>query len=191
MRLHVRAADVRPGRLVLIALSVLFALVLSRAVQAQSTTDAVYQVPAQAIVDVVDVLPVPSVALGPDREWMLFIQYPSYPPVAELAERELKLAGMRIKPSIDGRSRTTGAIDLSVRRLQDEDVTRVAGLPADPRLVYQYDDGRNRAVGAGGGRRVGQAADGSQPQPHGGERSHVAVGQRDLDRSICSGGQGR
>ena len=104
MRLHVRTAGVRPGRLVLIGLSVLFALVLSRAVQAQSTTDAVYQVPDQAIVDVVDVLPTPSVALGPDREWMLFIQYPSYPPVAELAERELKLAGMRIKPSIDGRS---------------------------------------------------------------------------------------
>jgi hypothetical protein len=32
MRLHVRTADVRTGRIVLIALSLLFALVLSRAV---------------------------------------------------------------------------------------------------------------------------------------------------------------
>ncbi|MGB5303051.1 MAG: hypothetical protein WBP17_07885, partial [Gemmatimonadota bacterium] len=112
MRLHARTAGVRPGRFVLIALSILFALVLARVAQAQSTTEAVYQVPDQAIVDVVDVLPTPSVALGPDRDWMLLIQYPSYPPVAELAERELKLAGMRIKPSIDGRSRTTGAIGL-------------------------------------------------------------------------------
>ena len=134
MRLHVREADVRPGRFALIALSVLFALVLAQVAQAQSTTEAVYQVPDQAIVDVVDVLPTPAVALGPDRDWMLLIQYPSYPPVAELAERELKLAGMRIKPSIDGRSRTTGAIGLSVRRLQDEEPTSVSGLPADPRI---------------------------------------------------------
>jgi dipeptidyl aminopeptidase/acylaminoacyl peptidase len=134
MRLHVRTADVRPGRIVLIALSILFALVLSRAVQAQAITDAVYQVPDPAIVDVVDVLPTPSVRLGPDRDWMLFIQYPSYPPIAELAERELKLAGMRIKPAIDGRSRTTGAIGLSVRRLEEEDAAAVTGLPAEPRI---------------------------------------------------------
>ena len=85
MRLHARTAGVRPGRIVLIALSIFFALVLAQVAQAQSTTEAVYQVPDQAIVDVVDVEPTPSVALGPDRDWMLFIQYPSYPPVAELA----------------------------------------------------------------------------------------------------------
>jgi dipeptidyl aminopeptidase/acylaminoacyl peptidase len=134
MRLHVSTANVRPGRLVSLALAVVFALVLAQLAHAQSTTDAVYQTPDQSIVDVVDVSPTPSVALGPDREWMLLIQYPSYPPVAELAERELKLAGMRIKPSIDGRSRTTGAIGLSVRRLQDEEATAVQGLPEDPRL---------------------------------------------------------
>ena len=144
MRLPVSTAAVRPGRLVLLAVSVVFALVLARLAQAQSTTEAIYQTPDQAIVDVVDVSPTPSVALGPDRDWMLLIQYPSYPPVAELAERELKLAGMRIKPSIDGRSRTTGAIDLAVRRLQDEDATPVAGLPEEPRLsnIAWSPDGR-------------------------------------------------
>ena len=135
MRLHARTAGVRPGRIVLIALSILFALVLAQVAQAQSTTEAVYQVPDQAIVDLVDVEPTPSVALGPDRDWMLLIQYPSYPPVAELAERELKLAGMRIKPSIDGRSRTTGAIGLSVRRLEDDAASPITGLPDDPRIA--------------------------------------------------------
>ncbi len=133
MRPHARTA-VRPGRLVLFALSILFALVLARVAQAQTTTDATYRLPDPAIVDVVDVLPTPSVRLGPDRDWMLFVQYPSYPPIADLAERELRLAGMRIKPSIDGRSRTTGAIGLSVRRMKDAAATPVTGLPADPRI---------------------------------------------------------
>ncbi|MCL7970709.1 MAG: S9 family peptidase, partial [marine benthic group bacterium] len=133
MRLHARTA-VRPGRLVLFALSILFALVLARVAQAQSTTDATYRLPDPAIVDVVDVLPTPGVRLGPDRDWMLFVQYPSYPSIAELAERELRLAGMRIKPSTDGRSRTTGAIGLSVRRMEDAAATPVTGLPDDPRM---------------------------------------------------------
>ncbi len=147
MRLHVPAAVVRPGRLVLLLLSIFFALVLSQVARAQSPTEAVYRIPDQTIVDVVDVLPTPSVALGPNRDWMLLIQYPSYPPVAELAERELKLAGMRIKPSIDGRSRTRGAIDLSVRRMEDQDETPVSGLPANPRLgnIDWSPDGRTVA----------------------------------------------
>lgn len=134
MRLQHRTVVLRPGRVLLLVLSIVFALVLSRVARAQAPTDAVYRAPGPAIVDVVDVLPTPAVRLGPDRDWMLFVQYPSYPPIAELAERELKLAGMRIKPSIDGRSRTTGAIGLSVRRIDDEEATPVAGLPAEPRI---------------------------------------------------------
>ena len=37
---------------------------------AQSTVGATYQLPDPAIVDVVDVLPTPTVSLGPDSEWI-------------------------------------------------------------------------------------------------------------------------
>jgi len=134
MRLHTCVEAPRWRRLVSTAAGLALSLLISQSLLAQSTTAAVYQTPDQAIVDVVDVLPTPSVRLGPDREWLLFVQYPSYPPIAELAERELKLAGMRIKPAIDGRSRTTGAIGLAVRRMGDEAETAVSGLPADARI---------------------------------------------------------
>jgi hypothetical protein len=63
MRLHVPATEHRHRRLVLLILSLLFALVLSRVARAQSSTDAVYRLPDATIVDMVDVLPTPCGAL--------------------------------------------------------------------------------------------------------------------------------
>jgi dipeptidyl aminopeptidase/acylaminoacyl peptidase len=101
---------------------------------AQSTTDAVYQVPDQKLVHIVDAPPTPVVRLSPTNEWMLLVQYPSLPSIAELAERELRLAGMRIKPSINGRSRTTSAVDMLFVRLDDLRDVEIVGLPEDPRI---------------------------------------------------------
>ena len=95
---------------------------------------AVYRTPDPAVVQVVDAAPTPGVSLSPDESRMLLIQYPSYPPIAELAERELKLAGLRIKPAVDGRSRTTGAFDLQLMTVADAIGTDVTGLPGSPRI---------------------------------------------------------
>ena len=156
MRLHARPRIAGAGPVVSLTAALTLVVLSCPALYAQSASEAEYRTPAQAIVDVVDILPTPAVSIGPDRNRMLFIQYPSYPPIAELAERELKLAGMRIKPSIDGRSRTTGAVDLALKRLDDETGTEVSGLPADARieniplvagwhedLVHQHDGGRD------------------------------------------------
>ncbi|MCK5484490.1 MAG: S9 family peptidase, partial [Gemmatimonadetes bacterium] len=134
MRPNVCVRVPAPAQVVFLATGLAFCFLIARPLAAQSTTEPVYQVPDAAIVDVVDVLPTPSVSVGPDSDWMLFVQYPSYPPIAELAERELKLAGMRIRPAIDGRSRTRGAIDLAVKRLAEETATPVAGLPDEARI---------------------------------------------------------
>ena len=50
---------------------------------------AVYRTPDPAVGKVVDSAPTPRVSLSPDETRMLLIQYPSYPPITELAEREL------------------------------------------------------------------------------------------------------
>jgi len=103
-------------------------------VRAQEVTSPVYRTPDQTLVDIVDALPTPSVSLAPDNEWMLLMQAPSLPPIAELAERELKLAGMRIKPQINGPSRTYPYIDLSLMRVADGQQLAITGLPSNPRL---------------------------------------------------------
>ena len=103
-------------------------------VRAQDTTSPEYRTPDQTLVDIVDALPTPGVSLAPDNEWMLLMQAPSLPSIAELAERELKLAGMRIKPQINGPSRTYPYINLSLMRVSDGEERAISGLPANPRL---------------------------------------------------------
>jgi len=103
-------------------------------VRAQDVTSPEYRTPDQTLVDIVDALPTPGVSLSPDNEWMLLIQAPSLPSIAELAERELKLAGMRIKPQINGPSRTYPYINLSLMRVSDGEKRAISGLPTNPRL---------------------------------------------------------
>lgn len=93
-----------------------------------------YRVPSQVLVDIVDAPPTPAVLPGPRAEWMLLIERPSLPPISELAERELRLAGMRIKPQINGRSRTNPSTGLSLLRIADGEQRAVTGLPDRPRI---------------------------------------------------------
>ncbi len=95
---------------------------------------AVYRTPDPAVVQIVDAAPTPGVSLSPDEARMLLIQYPSYPPITELAERELKLAGLRIKPATDGRSRTSGASGLRIMTIANSVGADVSGLPDRPRI---------------------------------------------------------
>ncbi|MBK5096992.1 MAG: S9 family peptidase [Gemmatimonadetes bacterium] len=95
---------------------------------------AVYRTPDPAVVKVVDAAPTPGVSLSPDETRMLLIQYPSYPPITELAERELKLAGLRIKPAVDGRSRTSGATELRIMTVAGAASVDVSGLPGSPSI---------------------------------------------------------
>src|SRR5690349_11758397 len=60
-----------------------------------------YRTPPQVLVDLVDAPPTPGVSVDPKQEWMLLQKQPNLPPIAELAERELRLAGLRIRPQIN------------------------------------------------------------------------------------------
>ena len=68
-----------------------------------SATDQVYQLPSQTLVDIIDAPLPPGQRLSPDLKWLLLMNRPSMPPIAELAEEELRLAGLRIKPRFTAR----------------------------------------------------------------------------------------
>ena len=55
--------------------------------------------PPEALVDLVDAPVTPDVSVSPDRQWLLIMEKPSRPPISELAQPELKLAGIRIDPA--------------------------------------------------------------------------------------------
>lgn len=95
-----------------------------------------YQKPPQAIADLIDAAPTPGVSVSPGHEWMLLLEQPSLPPIEEVAQEELRLAGIRINPRTNGASRSSYFTGMKLRSMQSknfEPVT-VSGLPAKARM---------------------------------------------------------
>jgi hypothetical protein len=79
--------------------------------------DAGYQKPPKQIQDLVEAPLTPAVRLSPDGKFLLLLAQPGYPTIAELAQPELRLAGLRINPSIHGGSRVSGYTGIELIRL--------------------------------------------------------------------------
>ncbi|MDP3070635.1 MAG: prolyl oligopeptidase family serine peptidase [Opitutaceae bacterium] len=97
--------------------------------------DATYRQPSPALAAIVEAPLTPLVSLSPDRKNLLLLERPSLPPVAELAEPELRLAGLRINPATNGPSRETYYTGLVVKPLAGGAEQRIAGFPAGARLT--------------------------------------------------------
>jgi len=102
--------------------SLSFAILLSTVAVAQAPTDLKYQQPPKAIVDLVDVLPTPAVSVSPSSRaattrWMLIQQISGLPPITDLAQPELRLAGLRFNPKTNGPSRGRYAMSLKLKSL--------------------------------------------------------------------------
>jgi len=112
-------------------------LVLATQIHAQRPANE-YRTPSQVLVDIVDAPPTPGVSLSPNNEWMLLLERPSLPPISELAEPELRIAGLRLSPRTNGRSRTSPSNGLTLVRIDDLEERTISGLPADPRIEYVH-----------------------------------------------------
>ncbi|MEM1055547.1 MAG: prolyl oligopeptidase family serine peptidase [Bacteroidota bacterium] len=93
-----------------------------------------YQTPAPELAALVDAPRTPGVSLGPDGVSMALLARPSVPPVAELAQPELGLAGARINPRTNGPSRTSGFTGVTLRSITGGDERPVTGFPEGARL---------------------------------------------------------
>lgn len=101
---------------------------------APAAPDAGYKTPPPSLAALLDAPPTPRVILDPQRRWMLLEERRALPAIAELAERELRLGGLRLKPQTHGRSRTDAALSLKLVRLSDLSERPVSGLPAEARI---------------------------------------------------------
>lgn len=118
-----------------LALVALTAAVVMPAAATAASTDAVYRMPDQTLVDIIDAPKTPRFSIGPDREWAVLIRRPGYPSITELAEPELRLAGLRIKPGSFSPSRVWPNNELEFLRIADGATRKVTGLPENPRLT--------------------------------------------------------
>jgi dipeptidyl aminopeptidase/acylaminoacyl peptidase len=106
----------------------------------QAQTSLPYQKPPQAIIDLVDTRPTPGVEASPKdssgSQWLLIESYSGLPSVADLAQPELRLAGLRFSPGTNGPSRGRYITSLMLQALPNGQAKPVSGLPSDAKIRF-------------------------------------------------------
>ena len=76
-----------------------------------------YKMPPKAIVDIVDAPKTPNISISPNKEYLLLLGKQSLISIEELSQSELKLAGIRINPATNGRSRASTYNSITIKNL--------------------------------------------------------------------------
>ncbi|HEV8180818.1 MAG TPA: prolyl oligopeptidase family serine peptidase [Candidatus Angelobacter sp.] len=127
-------------KLVRHAAAVVFTLVaiqpwqFAQAQQADKPTLHGYQKAPQPISDILNARPTPLVQLSPNGKWLLAADRLANPPVADLAQPMLRIAGLRINPATNGRHHPPRLIALSLVEIATGNTRNVTGLPGNPYL---------------------------------------------------------
>jgi dipeptidyl aminopeptidase/acylaminoacyl peptidase len=88
-----------------------------------------YLTPPQVIVDILDAAPIPEGTLSPTRDTLALAQKRAMPPIAELAQPMLRLAGDRINPATNGPHRVPGIVGYTFKQIATGDEHKLT-LPA-------------------------------------------------------------
>lgn len=108
--------------------------------QGQSTTTADvaaaegYRQAPEPIHDILKAAPTPLVIVSPASEYLLVADRLQYPPIADLAQPMLRLAGLRINPATNGRHHPPRITGLSLVDVATGKTRKVTGLPANAYL---------------------------------------------------------
>ena len=99
-----------------------------------------YQEPPKAIIDLVDTRPTPSVQVSPrDAEggqWLLIEEISGLPSISDLAQPEMRLAGLRFNPKTNGPSRGRYATALKLQALPSGTEKMITGLPGNAKIRF-------------------------------------------------------
>src|SRR5579864_4935052 len=99
-----------------------------------------YQEPPKAIVNLVYARPTPLVDVSPQgkdgRHWLLIEQLAGLPPISDLAQPELRLAGLRFNPKTNGPSRGRYFTELRLQGIPEGAERKISGLPANPKIRF-------------------------------------------------------
>src|ERR1035438_4396806 len=92
-----------------------------------------YQKPPKAILDVLNAPVTPQLSLSPTHTFAVQAQPVRYPPIAELAQPMLRIAGMRINPRTNGLHNTVFNSSLSLSKIPEGTEIKV-DLPPNAKL---------------------------------------------------------
>ena len=90
-----------------------------------------YQTPPKEIYDLVMAKPTPGVSFDSKGQYMLVMDRSSMPSVEDLAQPELRIAGLRINPNNFGPSRSSYFTNITIKDVKGGTEFPVSGLPAN------------------------------------------------------------
>jgi len=91
-----------------------------------------YQKAPAPISDILNAAPTPLTLVSPKSDQMLVVDRLANPPVADLAQPMLRLAGLRINPATNGRHHPPRLVGLSLVDVATGNTRKVSGLPTHP-----------------------------------------------------------
>ncbi|MFL6709242.1 MAG: prolyl oligopeptidase family serine peptidase [Massilia sp.] len=94
-----------------------------------------YQLPPTPLQAIVDAPRAPGMSLSPRRDLLTMVPTPALPSIVEVAQPELKLAGLRINPRTYSPSRFSFGSDLSLLDIATQQELPITGLPSPLRLA--------------------------------------------------------
>jgi dipeptidyl aminopeptidase/acylaminoacyl peptidase len=92
-----------------------------------------YQRPPKAITDVLDSPVPPIISVSPSHEHLLLAEVDAYPPIADVAQPMLRLAGLRINPATNGPHLPPRIVGLTLQSIAGREQEKLA-VPAGARL---------------------------------------------------------
>ena len=124
----------------------LLLFILSLAVN--SFAQETYQKPPKEIMDVLNATAIPSTSVSPAKDKIALLEPLRYPPISELSQPMLRLAGLRINPLTNSQHRQQYFVKLTLKNISDGKET-VVNLPPNAQIFSPVwsADGKYIAVG--------------------------------------------
>jgi dipeptidyl aminopeptidase/acylaminoacyl peptidase len=121
-------------------------LLLSTAFSSVVAAQQGYKKPPKEVLDILSAPVTPTASISPARDTMLLATGLRYPPIADLAQPMLRLAGLRINPATNGPHRFQYSVGLSLKRIDDGTEVKIALPPGAKISSLQWSgDGKHFA----------------------------------------------
>ncbi|MCX6223337.1 MAG: prolyl oligopeptidase family serine peptidase [Bacteroidia bacterium] len=98
-------------------------------------TDLKYQIPPKDLVAVVDAPATPGMQADPSGRFALFLTRSENPTIEDFADEMLRLAGLRIDPSINAASRPSYSVDIELMVLTTLEKKHFTGMPEPVKIM--------------------------------------------------------
>src|SRR5438132_51845 len=131
-----------------ISISFVFVLLAIAATYTPVLAQGSYKQPPKEIMDVLNAPAIPTTSVSPARDKIALLEPLRYPPISELAQPMLRIAGLRINPVTNGLHRQPYSLKLTLKNVSDGKEMPVV-FPPDAKLITPEwsPDGKSMAVG--------------------------------------------